>query len=45
VLTYRVRLQAGTVGFADTSANLPPSFTKVELLTKDIAEDVCGIRR
>jgi hypothetical protein len=45
VLTYRVRLEAGTVGFSDTSANLPASFTKLELLVKDIAEDVCGIRR
>ena len=45
VLRYRVRLQAGTVGFSDTSANLPASFTKLELLVKTISEDVCGIRR
>ena len=45
VLSYRVRLEAGTVAFSDTSANLPASFTKLELLVKDIAEDVCGIRR
>jgi hypothetical protein len=45
VLTYRVRLQAGTVAFSDTSAHLPASFTKLELLVKDISEDVCGIRR
>jgi hypothetical protein len=45
VLTYRVRLEAGTVGFSDTSEDLPASFTKLELLIKDISEDVCGIRR
>jgi hypothetical protein len=45
VLAYRVRLEAGTVAFSDTSANLPASFTKLELLVKDISEDVCGIRR
>jgi hypothetical protein len=45
VLSYRVRLEAGAVSFSDTSANLPPSFTAVELFTKDVAEDVCGIER
>jgi hypothetical protein len=45
ILSYRVRLEQGTVAFSDTSANLPASFTAVELLTKDIAEDVCGIAR
>ena len=45
VLAYKVRLQAGTVQFADTSANLPPDFTALELFTKDVAEDVCGLTR
>jgi hypothetical protein len=45
ILSYRVRLEPGTVAFSDTSAHLPPSFTAVEVLTKDIAEDVCGISR
>ena len=45
VLSYRVRLEEGTVSFSDTSASLPDSFTAVEVLTKDIAEDVCGITR
>ena len=45
VLSYRVMLEQGTVAFSDTSANLPGSFTAVEVLTKDIAEDVCGIAR
>jgi hypothetical protein len=45
ILSYRVRLEQGTVSFSDTSAALPESFTEVEVLTKDIAEDVCGIAR
>jgi hypothetical protein len=45
VLSYRIRLQAGTVAFSDSSADLPASFTEAELLIKGIAEDVCGITR
>jgi hypothetical protein len=45
VLSYRVRLAAGVVAFADSSAGLPPAFSAVELFTKQVAEDVCGIRR
>jgi hypothetical protein len=45
VLAYQVRLQAGTVRFADSSADLPPDFTALELFTKDVAEDVCGLTR
>jgi hypothetical protein len=45
VLSYKVLLEQGTVKFSDTSPNLPESFTAVEVLTKDIAEDVCGIER
>jgi hypothetical protein len=45
ILSYRVRLEQGTVSFSDTSEALPESFTAVEVLTKDIAEDVCGIER
>jgi hypothetical protein len=45
VLRYRVRLAAGTVSFADTSAHQPRSFLAVAQLTKDITEDVCGLRR
>jgi hypothetical protein len=44
-LSYRVQTEDGTVSFSDTSAHLPPAFTEVELLTKDISEDVCGITR
>lgn len=45
ILSYRVSVEQGTVAFSDTSAHLPASFTAVEALTKDIAEDVCGITR
>jgi hypothetical protein len=44
VLAYRVRLQTGTVQFADTSRDLPSAFTAVELFTKDVAEGVCGLQ-
>jgi hypothetical protein len=45
VLSYRVRLQAGDVSFADTSKPLPRVFTQLTVFTKDISEDVCGINR
>jgi hypothetical protein len=45
VLSYNVRSEAGTVAFSDTSRHLPKVFTQIEVFTKDISEDVCGIRR
>ena len=45
VLAYRVRLEQGTVTFSDTSPHQPRSFLAVQQLTKDVAEDVCGLRR
>jgi hypothetical protein len=45
VLSYRVRMQAGTIAFADTSRPLPRSFTELTLFTKNVSEDVCGLRR
>ena len=45
VLSYRVRLEAGTVAFADTSRPLPRSFTELSVFTKDVSENVCGIDR
>ena len=44
-LSYRVRLEAGTVAFSDTSRGNPPSFNQVAAFTKDVAERVCGIER
>jgi hypothetical protein len=45
ILAYNVRLQAGTVAFADTSRGLPKTFSRVEAFTADVAERVCKIRR
>lgn len=45
VLRYRVRLEPGTVAFSDTSPRQPPSFLALQALTKDVAEDVCGLQR
>ncbi|HET6551001.1 MAG TPA: hypothetical protein VFG79_21225 [Solirubrobacter sp.] len=45
VLSYKVRLEAGTIAFADTSRPLPASFSKLTQFTKDVSEDVCGLRR
>ena len=44
-LSYRVRLEAGTVAFSDTSRGNPRSFLAVAAFTKDVAEDVCGLQR
>ena len=45
VLSYRVRLESGTVSFSDTSRGNPPVFQRVAGFTKDVAERVCGIVR
>jgi hypothetical protein len=45
VLSYRVRLEQGEVSFSDTSRHQPRGFLEVQALTKDISEDVCGLRR
>jgi hypothetical protein len=44
-LSYRVRLEAGTVAFSDTSPGNPRAFLRVAAFTKDVAERVCGIVR
>jgi hypothetical protein len=44
-LSYRVRLEAGTVAFSDTSRGSPRSFYELAAFTKDVSERVCGIRR
>jgi hypothetical protein len=45
VLSYRVRLEAGEVSFADTSRPLPQSFSKLTAFTADVGERVCGLSR
>jgi hypothetical protein len=44
-LTYRARMEAGTVSFSDTSRGNPKSFLALAGFTKDVAEDVCGLER
>lgn len=44
-LSYRVRMEEGTVAFSDTSRGNPPSFFQLAAFTKDVAERVCGILR
>ena len=45
VLSYKVRMEAGTVAFSDTSRPLPSGFAELEVFTKSISEDVCGLSR
>ena len=45
VLEYRVRMEAGTLGFADTSRPLPSAFAQLTAFTSDVSEQVCGIVR
>jgi hypothetical protein len=45
ILAYKVRLEAGTIAFADTSRGLPTTFSRVEAFTSDVAKRVCKIRR
>jgi hypothetical protein len=44
-LSYRVRMEAGTVAFSDTSRGAPPSFLRLAAFTKDVTERVCGLER
>jgi hypothetical protein len=45
LLRYKVRMQAGTVAFADTSRPLPSAFARLTVFTKHVSEDVCGLKR
>jgi hypothetical protein len=44
-LSYRVRMEAGTVAFSDTSRSNPKSFLRLAAFTKDVTEDICGLQR
>jgi hypothetical protein len=44
-LSYRVRLETGTVAFSDTSRGNPRSFLALAAFTKDLTERVCGLER
>jgi hypothetical protein len=45
ILSYRARLEAGTVSFSDRSRGLPGSFNRLAAFTTDVAERVCKIER
>ena len=44
-LSYRARMEAGTVSFSDTSRGNPKPFLALAAFTKDVTEDVCGLER
>jgi hypothetical protein len=44
-LSYRVRMEAGTIAFSDRSAGVPQTFQRLAAFTKDVTERVCGIER
>jgi hypothetical protein len=44
-LSYKVRLETGTVAFSDTSRGNPQPFFQLAAFTKDVSERVCGIVR
>jgi len=45
ILSYRVRLEPGTVSFSDRSRGLPKSFSRVMAFTSDVARNVCEVER
>lgn len=44
-LTYRARLEAGTVSFSDASENRPASLNRLMGFVSDVSEEVCGLER
>jgi hypothetical protein len=44
-LSYKVKLESGTVEFSDTSKGNPQAFFQLAAFTKDVSERVCGIVR
>jgi hypothetical protein len=45
ILSYRARMEAGTIAFSDTSRGVPAPFERLAAFTADVAENVCGIER
>jgi hypothetical protein len=45
ILSYRVRLESGTIAFSDRSRGIPPSFNRLAAFTTDVAERVCKLER
>ncbi len=44
-LSYRVRMDGGTVAFSDTSRGNPQSFLALAAFISDVTERVCGLER
>ena len=45
VLSYRFRLEAGTVAFGDTSRGQSPVMRRSQAFVRDVAKNVCGLQR
>ncbi|MEO8689775.1 MAG: hypothetical protein ABI611_16380 [Solirubrobacteraceae bacterium] len=45
ILSYRVRLEAGTVSFSDRSRGRPATFNRLVAFTSDVATAVCKVKR
>ena len=45
ILSYRARLEAGTISFSDRSRGIPPTFNRLAAFTTDVAERVCKLER
>jgi hypothetical protein len=44
-LSYRARMEKGSIAFSDRSEGIPQTFLELAAFTKDVAERVCGIER
>lgn len=44
-MSYRVRSENGAVAFSDTSAHQPQAFYRLAKLTRDVAQQSCGLAR
>ena len=44
-LSYKVRMEAGSLAFGDESARIPRTFLRLAAFTSDVAEHVCDIQR
>ena len=45
ILSYRARLEAGTIAFSDRSRGRPNSFNRLVAFTSDVAKRVCKLDR
>ena len=45
ILSYRARLEAGTISFSDQSRGRPGSFNRLVAFTSDVARRVCKVKR